>query len=264
MGQFGRRSVVGTFLAAALLVSLPSAGSAQAQRTIVVYAGASLTEAFNAVGSAFTKKSGIVVRFDYAGADALATQIKAGAPADVFASANQLQMNVVADAGLLAAPAKVFAKNRLVLIAPKADDGPVKGLADLAKPGVRVVLEASTVPDGMYTRKAFAMLSGRGDYPSTFPSAVERNVISNELDVKAVVTKIVLGEGDAGVVFATDLTPNVSGKLRSFPFPVAPDIEYPIAALQNATDPQDARAFVAYLLSPEGQSIMRSHGFLAP
>ena len=102
--------------------------------------------------------------------------------------------------------------------------------------------------------------------PADFASAVEKNVVSNELDVKAVVTKIALGEGDAGVVYSTDVTPQVARQVSEFPFPaaVAPDIAYPVAALKNASNPDGARAFVAYVLSAAGQASLRARGFLAP
>ena len=113
-------------------------------------------------------------------------------------------------------------------------------LADLAKSGAKVVLAAATVPVGGYARQTFGKLSGTAGYPADFPAAVEKNVVSNELDVKAVVTKISLGEGDAGVVYSTDVTSTVAPKLDvlAFPSSVAPDIEYPLAALKNAPERQ--------------------------
>ena len=250
-----------SFFAAALAAAFIAAGSstpvvAQSPGSITVFAAASLTEAFNAAGPAFTKKTGIAVAFNYGGSDTLATQIKQGAPADVFASANLAQMKVVSDAGLVAGTPKTFAKNRLVLIAPKTDAVKVTSPADMAKPGVKVVLAAATVPVGGYAR---ATLTKMG-------LDVEKNVVSNELDVKAVVTKISLGEGDAGVVYSTDVTSTVAPKLNEFPFPaaVAPDIEYPIAALKNAPNAKGAQAFVDYILSAEGQSFLKARGFIPP
>ena len=244
---------------------LASPAAAQ-QDKITVYAAASLTEAFNAAGPAFTKKTGIDVTFNYGGSDTLATQIKQGAPADVFASANLTQMKVVADAGLVAGTPKTFAKNRLVLIAPKGAAMKFTSPADLAKPGAKVVLAAATVPVGGYARTTFGKLSRTTGYPADFPAAVEKNVVSNELDVKAVVTKISLGEGDAGVVYSTDVTPTVAPKLDvvAFPSAVAPDIEYPIAVLKNAPNPKGAQAFVDYIVSPEGQAFLKARGFISP
>lgn len=258
------------FFATALAVFL-SAGaaaplSAQSQPKITVFAAASLTEAFNAAAAAFVKKTGIAVTYNFGGSDTLATQIKQGAPVDVFASANLTQMKVVSDAGLVAGAPRTFAKNRLVLVTPKGGAAGVTSPADLAKPGLKVVLAAATVPVGDYARATFAKLSGQPGYPADFPGAVEKNVVSNELDVKAVVTKIALGEGDAGVVYSTDVTPLVAPKLNVYPFPasVAPDIEYPIAVLKSASDAKSAQAFVDYILSPEGQKLLKARGFISP
>jgi molybdate transport system substrate-binding protein len=240
--------------------------AAQSPPKITVFAAASLTEAFNAAGPAFTKKTGIAVTFSYGGSDTLATQIKAGAPADVFASANLTQMKSVTEAGLIAGAPKTFAKNRLVLVAPKGDATKVTTPLDLTKPGVKVILAAPTVPVGGYARATFAKMAGMNGYPADFPAAVDKNVVSNELDVKAVLTKISLGEGDAGIVYSTDVTPSVAPKLDVYPFPagVVPDIEYPIAVLKNASDAKAAQAFVDYILSPDGQSFLKARGFVSP
>jgi molybdate transport system substrate-binding protein len=252
---------------AALLATGNLAAPATAQpKSITVFAAASLTEAWNAMAPAFTKKTGITVTYSYGGSDTLATQIKQGAPADVFGSANLAQMKVVSDAGLVAGTPKTFAKNRLVLISPKSGSMKFTSPAELAKPGTKVVLAAATVPVGGYARTTFGKLNGTAGYPAGFPAAVEKNVVSNELDVKAVVTKIALGEGDAGVVYSTDVTASVADKLNVLPFPssVAPDIEYPIATLKNAPNPKGAQAFVDYVLSPDGQAFLEARGFISP
>lgn len=253
-------------LAATLAIGSAVPAGAQNQGSITVFAAASLTEAFAAAGPAFTKQTGIAVTFDFGGSDTLATQIKQGAPADVFASANLAQMQVVSDAGLIAGTPKTFAKNRLVVIAPKNNVVAVTGPADLAKRGVKVVLADATVPAGAYARATFAKLAGQNGYPAGFAAAVEKNVVSNELDVKAVVTKIALGEGDAGVVYSTDVTSAVAAPVVEFPFPAAfaPDIAYPIAALRGAPNARGAQAFVDYITSPDGQAFLKARGFISP
>jgi molybdate transport system substrate-binding protein len=254
-------------LAAALAVSsAASPAGAQTAPKITVFAAASLTEAFTAAAPAFTKKTGIAVTFNFAGSDTLVTQLKQGAPADVFASANLTQMKAAVAASLVAGTPTTFAKNHLVLITPKDNPAKVMSPLDLAKSGVKVVLAAPTVPVGGYARATFAKLAGTNGYAADFPASVEKNVVSNELDVKAVATKISLGEGDAGVVYSTDVTPTVAPKLAEFPFPagVVPDIEYPIAVLAGASDAKSARAFVDFILSPEGQSYLKARGFIAP
>ena len=230
---------------------------------ITVFAAASLSEAFQAAAPAFTKATGIAVSFSFGGSDTLVTQLKQGAPADVFASANEVQMKIAADAGLLAAPARTFAHNRLVVIVPKDNPAAIAGLADLAKPGVKLVLAASSVPVGNYARSAFRKLNGTNGYPADFGGSIERNVVSDELDVKAVATKISLGEGDAGIVYATDVTPAIAGRVKTIAFPLgaSPDATYPIAALKAAPNPAGARAFVDFVVSPAGQEFLRARGF---
>jgi molybdate transport system substrate-binding protein len=232
---------------------------------LTVFAAASLREAFDAAGAAFTQQTGTPVTFNYGGSDTLAAQILQGAPADVFGSANEAQMKKVAAAGLLAGGASTFARNRLVVIVPKANPANVAGPIDLARPGVKVVLAAPTVPVGGYARAAFAKMSGRNGAPADFAAAVEKNVVSNELDVKAVATKISLGEGDAGVVYTTDVTPTIAATVDVITFPpdTAPDAVYPVAVLKSAPNAAAAQAFVDFILHG-GQSYLRARGFLAP
>lgn len=255
-----------SFIAAVALALAVAVPAGAAGGTISVFAAASLREAFEAAAPAFTKSTGVAVTFSFGGSDTLVTQIKQGAPADVFASANEAQMKIASDASLLAAPARTFARNRLVVIVPNGDPAKIAGLADLAKPGVKVVLAATSVPVGNYARSAFRKLNGTSGYPADFAGAVERNVVSNELDVKAVATKISLGEGDAGVVYATDVVPAIAGKVKTIPFPpeASPDVIYPIAALKAAPNGAGARVFVDFILSPAGQAFLRARGFASP
>jgi len=256
-----RRAAV---LGAAVCLSSAPLGAAD-QPGITVFAAASLREAFEGAAPAFTRQTGIKVTYAFGGSDMLVTQLKQGASADVFASANEAQMKVASDAGLLAEPARTFVRNRLVMIVPKDNPAKIGALADLAKPGVKVVLAAPTVPVGNYARTAFRKLNGAPGYPADFSAAVERNVVSDELDVKAVATKIALGEGDAGVVYATDVTPNIAAKVGTIAFPPGtPEAIYPIAPLKGAANATGARAFVAFILSPAGQAFLRARGFAAP
>jgi molybdate transport system substrate-binding protein len=254
-----------TALGAALYVTSAPLCAAD-QPAVTVFAAASLREAFEAAAPAFAKHTGMRVVFSFGGSDTLVAQLKQGAPADVFAAANEPQMKIASDAGLLAEPARALARNRLVLIVPKDNRAKISALADLAKPGVKVVLTAPAVPVGTYARAAFRKLGGTPGYPADFAAAVERNVVSDELDVKAVATKIVLGEGDAGVVYATDVTPNVAAKATAIAFPpgASPEAIYPIAPLKAAPNAAGARAFVAFVLSPAGQRFLRARGFAAP
>lgn len=235
--------------------------SAADKPVVTVYAAASLKEAFDAAGPAFTKATGYPVRFSYGGSDTLAAQLLQGAPADVFASANQQQMQRALDGGAVVAP-HTFAHNRLVIIVP-AGDTTVATAADLAKPGVKVVLAAPSVPVGNYARQTFANLAKDPAFGADFAARVLADVVSEETDVKAVATKISLGEGDAGVVYATDVTPSIAAKVRAIHFPAgaAPDATYPIAVTKTAPNGDGGRAFVDFITSPAGLAFLKARGF---
>jgi molybdate transport system substrate-binding protein len=226
---------------------------------VTVFAAASLREAFEAAGPAFTTASGFPVRFDFGGSDMLATQILQGAPVDVFASANTAQMQRVVS---MVGAAKTLAHNHLVVIAP-AGDTVVASIADLGKHGTKVVLAAATVPVGAYARTAFGALERDPAYGNGFAARVAANVVSEETDVKAVVTKVALGEADAGVVYATDVSPALAPKLRVLRFPAGagPDAIYPIAVVSAAPNAAGAAAFVGFITSPAGLAYLKARGF---
>jgi molybdate transport system substrate-binding protein len=246
-------------LAAVGLTAAPL--SAADKPTVTVFAAASLKEAFDAAAPAFTKATGYPVRYSYGGSDTLVAQILQGAPADVFASANMAQMQRAVDGGAVSGP-RVFAHNRLVIIVP-AGDTAVANAADLGKKGVKVVLAAPSVPVGNYARQTFANLAKDAAYGSDFATRVQANVVSEETDVKAVATKISLGEGDAGVVYATDVTPAIAPKVHAFHFPpgAAPDATYPIGVPKTAPNADGGRAFVEFITSPAGQAFLKARGF---
>jgi molybdate transport system substrate-binding protein len=243
-------------------IAFAVAPSAAAEKPVVtVFAAASLREAFDAAAPAFTKATGFPVRFSYGGSDTLVAQLLQGAPADVFASANEQQMKRAIDGGAVVT-ARDFARNRLVVIVP-ASGTAVATTADLGKKGVKVVLAAPSVPVGNYARQTFGNLAKDAAYGADFAARVQANVVSEETDVKAVATKIALGEGDAGVVYATDVTPAIAPKVRVLRFPAgaAPEVVYPIAVTKNAANAEGAHAFVDFIASPAGRAFLRARGF---
>ncbi|MCA9292985.1 MAG: molybdate ABC transporter substrate-binding protein [Phycisphaerales bacterium] len=221
---------------------------------IRVMAAASLRDAFEAIEHAFEPEhpnTDVVISF--AGSQVLATQLLEGAAADVFASADEVQMGRVA--ALCEAPA-CFASNHIVVITPA--DSSIGSIEALTAPGVLVVLGADGVPAGRIARTAFDALE--------LWDSIEPNIASNEPDVRGVLMKILLGEGDAGVVYATDAMRASPGRLRAIEFPEGVDCssEYPIAVLRNASSSERANAFVRFVLGEPGQAILRQHGFEAP
>lgn len=245
---------------AVIFLLLAPAGAPAAEKTgVTVFAAESLREAFEAAAPAFTRATGYPVRFDFAGSEALAAQLAQGVPADVYASANAQQMQKVA--AFVGAP-RTFAHTRLVAIAPK-DDAAVATIADLGKPGLKLVLVDASVPVGAYARAAFTTLAKDPAYGDDFVTRVNANVVSDETDVKAVVAKIALGEDDAGVVFTTDVTPALAPKLRVLRFPpgAAPEATYAIATVKASQNADGANAFVAFITSAEGKAYLKERGF---
>jgi molybdate transport system substrate-binding protein len=233
--------------------------------TITVFAAASLTEAFKDVSIAFTRENpGTTVRFNFAGSQQLAAQLEQGAQADVFASADERWMTYAREHSLIAGDPAIFARNRLVVIMPKSNPARLNRLQDLARKGVKLVIAAEAVPAGKYTRDMLQNLAQTSGFASDFQGRVLANVVSNEETVKGVVTKVQLGEADAGVVYRTDVTPELSRFVRVIEIPDAqnPIASYPIATVRASSNPDGGRGFVTFVVSAEGQRIMQQHGFL--
>lgn len=221
---------------------------------LVVSAAASLTDAFRAVEAAFeVSRLDVDVVLNLAGSSTLRVQILEGAPVDVYASADSANMARVVAADLTAGEPVVFARNRLRIVVPADNPGAVTDLADLAREELLVGLCAEEVPCGAHARRALR----RAD--------VEPAVDTWEPDVRALLTKVAEGELDAGIVYATDVA-SAGGAVEGLELPAGARVvaRYPIAVLRDAPRPEAARAFVAFVLSAEGRSILRDHGFEVP
>jgi molybdate transport system substrate-binding protein len=221
--------------------------------TVTVFAAASLTETFDALATEFEQHHPSVdVVVNYGGSSGLATQITEGAPADVFAAANESTMKTVTDAGDASDPA-IFTTNTLELVVPAGNPAGVTGLADLANPDLAVALCDPAVPCGSAAQQ---LLDSAGVTAS--PDTLEE-------DVKAVLTKVELGEADAGLVYVTDVKA-AGDKVEGIEVPEAQDVinRYPIAVLAGAHNPDAARAWIDFILSDDGQSALAEAGFVAP
>jgi molybdate transport system substrate-binding protein len=235
-----------------------------APRAVTVFAAASLTEAFRELGRVFERRHpGTTVQFSFAGSQQLALQMAQGAPADVFASADQRWMDYVKDKGLVEGETPVFARNRLVVIVPKTNPARIATLEDLGRRGTKLVLAAEQVPVGAYSREALKKLATRPGFPPEYDQRVLGNVVSQEENVKSVVSKVRLGEADAGIVYRSDVTPAVSRYISELEIPDASNIiaEYPIAVVKSAPNAEAARQFVDLVRSSEGQRVLQAHRF---
>jgi molybdate transport system substrate-binding protein len=242
------------------VLALLLAGGTGSSETVRVFAAASLVEAFTDVASAFERAHpGRVVELSFGGSQWLRTQIEQGAPADVFAGADVAHAEALRRSGRLGSY-RIFARNDLVVAVP-ASGGTVRNLEDLAKPGVRLVVAGPTVPAGRYTSEVLGKLSAEGSFGADFASRVRANVLSHETSVRAVLSKVVLGEADAGFVYATDASS--SSKVRAIEIPAGAKAtaDYPIGVVIGAAAPGAARAFVDFVLGEDGQARLRRHGF---
>jgi len=236
--------------------SSPGTGSSMTgvTGTVTVFAAASLTGSFTEIGKDFEAANpGSTVTFNFAGSSALATQINQGAPADVFASAAPANMKTVTDAGNGAGAPTTFVKNQLVIAVPKGNPKGITGLADLTRPGVKVALCAEQVPCGAAAKKALTTAN------------VKLTPVTFEQDVKAALSKVKLGEVDAALVYRTDAKSSASD-VDGVEFPESGQAinEYPIVVLKNAPNRTGAQAFVAYVLSDKGRTVLTRAGFQAP
>ena len=270
MEVFVRRSPVVFALLLTLLLAAcggppaPTTATAPAGTTLNVFAAASLTDAFKALAPAFeAAHPGVTLVFNFAGAQQLATQMNEGAPADVFASANRAQMDVLIASGkVISATAHTFVRNRLVVITPKTNPAGITSLKDLAKPGLKLILAAKAVPVGQYALNFLAKASALPEYTDSYSATVLANVVSYEDNVRSVLTKLALGEGDAGIVYTTDAATQAD-KVAEIPIPDALNVvaTYPIAPLADSKATVLAQAFVDYVLAPEAQQVFVTFGF---
>ena len=238
-------------------------GSTAQAASITVFAASSLTDAFTELGKTFDARTGNKTTFQFAGSQALRTQLENGARADVFASANTAQFDPLVKSGLVNA-GQVFVQNRLAIITPA--NSSVRTLADLARPGLKIVLADKTVPVGDYSRRMLKAIDQAGTYGKDYSARVQKNVVSEEPNVRQVAVKVSLGEADAAVVYQTDVTPILKKTVRVVALPTRFNqvAGYPIGTLKNAPNTAEAQAFVRFVQSSEGQKIMRKWGFLPP
>ena len=236
--------------------SPPPGGSAAGKvtGTLVVFAATSLTDAFDKIGAQFEKAHpGVTVKFNYNGSSSLATSITQGAPADVFASAAPANMKTVTDAGDAAGTPQVFTRNTGEIMVEKGNPKKITSVKDLANPAIKVAVCAPEVPCGAVATAIFKNAD------------VTVKPVSEETNVGGVVTKVTLGEVDAGIVYVTDVKES-EGKATGVPIPANQNdiTEYPIVQVKGAPNATAGKAFISYVLGPDGQKVLASFGFLPP
>jgi molybdate transport system substrate-binding protein len=261
-----RRWMIFTLALLTLLAGCAPAGQVAPARTLVVLAAASLMQPFNEIAALYeAEHSGVQVMFNFAGSQQLAQQIVQGAPGDVFASASQRHMDAVVAVGRVNPESPVLlGYNRLVVAYPVKNPANLAALTDLARPGLKLILAAAEVPAGQYSLDFLSKAAQDPAFLPTFREDVLANVVSYESNVKAVVTKVSLGEADAGIVYASDLGGTAGKDLGWIDIPPELNVlaAYPIAALNDSSQLELAQAFVELVRSPAGQEILMRYGFL--
>lgn len=230
---------------------------------VTVFAASSLTNVFKEIAASFQKANpGSTVEFNFAASSALAVQLDQGAPADIFASADTANMDRVTSKALIEGTPGIFARNAPVIVVPAENRAGVSSASDLARPGVKLVLAGPDVPIGAYARQIINRLASEPSYGAAYRDATLKNLVSNEANVRAVLTKVELGEADAGIVYRTDAI--VSGpKVKVVAIPDAANVvaTYPVGLVRAGENKQAASAFLRYLGGPEAQGLLKAAGF---
>jgi molybdate transport system substrate-binding protein len=240
-------------------ISAASGGARADGKTLTVFAAASLRDAFGSLVPTFERQHpGAKVQFNFAGSQELRRQIENGAPADVFASADNKHMDAALKAGVVDAP-RPFATNEPVIVVPADNPGKVTSLRDLASVK-RLVIGTPEVPIGAYTLQILD--KAKSQYGADFPGRVQARVVSRELNVRQVLTKVSLGEADAGIVYRSDAR-CAGGKVRVIEIPAELNVvaEYPIATVIRAPNAELAREWVSLVTGPAGQAALKHAGF---
>jgi molybdate transport system substrate-binding protein len=239
-----------------------AAGDEERGGTLTVLAASSLTDAFGELARTFEEQNpGVEVRQSFESSSTLLTQIQQGAPADVFASAAEEEMDTAVEDGLVAGDPEVFVRNREVVMVPEDNPADIRSMQDLAKPGIKLVLAEEGVPAADYAVE----ILGRADaeYGSGFKRAVLSNVVSREADARASVSRVALGDADATLGYASDYTPDIKDQVRVIQIPENLNIiaTYPIAVLKDAESSGLGWEWVDLVVSEEGQRVLEKWGF---
>jgi molybdate transport system substrate-binding protein len=239
-----------------------SGGGEKQGGTLTILAASSLTDAFGELAKTFEEQNaGVEVRQSFGASSDLLAQIQQGAPADVFASAAEEEMNTAEKDGLVSGKPEVFVKNREVVMVPRDNPAKIESLQDLARPNIKLVLAQKDVPAADYAVEILG--KANAEYGDDFEKNVLSNVVSREADVRASVNRVVVGDADATFGYASDYTPDIRDRVKVIPIP--PDLNiiatYPIAALEDAEDRKLAKKWVDLVTSKEGQRVLKMWNF---
>ncbi len=265
-GSSPAKYVVTTCLALSILAMVGCGGgseygASESGGEINVFAASSLTDAFGKMKESFEEQNpGTEVRLNFAGSSTLLTQLQQGAPADVFASADEEKMITALQDGLVDAP-QDFVTNELAVIVPEGNPAAIEQLQDLARPGLRLVLAEESVPVARYAQEVLE--KGNAQYGPDFSQRVLSNISSREADVKAAANRVSVGDADATFVYRSDITTDLEERVRVIEIPPNLNVvaTYPIALTTTSTNPELAGQWVTFVSSEEGERILKEWGF---
>lgn len=244
-----------------LLLAACGNPSASDRGSITVYAAASLRDAFEELAVTYADETGVDVVLSLDASSALRAQIEEGAPADIFASADLVNAQLLVDAGLTDGPSRPFAGNALAIVVPADNPAGIDRWTTIARPGVRVIAAGEDVPITRYAVDLIDNLAMHPDAPDGFADAYEANIVSREDNVRAVLAKVEIGEGDAAIVYETDAR---SADVGTLAVPETANVVAEYAAVAIADTGADATAFAMWLLGVRAQAILADHGFRPP
>lgn len=253
-------------LVCAIAFSKQSSLLAQAKLELTIFAASSLSNVFDELAEKFSDQYHVDITINYGGSSTLTAQLLQGAEADIFASANDIQMQILVEEGLIQPESvAIFAENELIIVVPHDNPANLQDAIDLTQSGIFLVFAAPNVPIRIYTNTLLEALAQH--YSDTsFTESVLKNVVSEETNVRQILARVLLGEADAGIVYRSDATPDIAEQIQVIELPqsTSPRAIYPIAPLEASSQSEEAALFIEFVLSDEGQVILEKWGFCSP
>jgi molybdate transport system substrate-binding protein len=248
-----------------VLLACFSTAFAEEKHELTVFCGAGLTGALSEIGGLFENATNMSVEFNFDGVPALRAQIEQGAYADVLVSANLKHMDALKSEGFINnSTVEVFARNKVAIIVPNDNPANITSLKDLAVPGVKILMGTKDLPAGDYALQVLDRLAADPEFGQEYKESVLSNVVSQETTVNRIVSKIALGEADAGFAFISDVSPEMIGKVTRISVPDKYNVvgDFPVGVLSQSEYPEEAQAFLDLMMSSDGQAILEKYGFI--
>jgi molybdate transport system substrate-binding protein len=269
IGNVNMRNKI-AFAAICLILAMTTAmlcSCAEEPKDLTVFCGAGLAGAFNEIEQLYKNTSGTdtSIEFNFDGVQLLRAQIEQGAYADVLVSANLKHMNALKAEGYMENDTiKIFAENSVAVIIPRDNPANINNLMDLARPGIKISIGTKELPAGDYARQVLDKLANDSEYGPAYKEKVMANIVSEETTVTLIMSRVALGEADAGFAFLSDVSPKMAGKITRIFIPDKYNVmgDFPIGVLKQSKYPQQSRKFIDLVMSAEGQAILKKYGFI--